>query len=1021
MKPIRLELTSFGPFIGTHVIDFTLLEDRSFLLIHGPTGSGKTMLLDAMCYALYGETSGGERNPENMRSDFVNRDQRTEVVFEFSLRGQTYRVFRSMRYLRPKERGLGMTEALPRAELHDISRVDEKNPRGIPLASGPSRVTEMVENLLGFKGDQFRQVVILPQGQFRRLLMADSRGRQIIMEALFRTGLYKRMEEYFKQQAKIVEGQAKALQDQTQFLLNEVDCIDIGDLKGRITNETENSQDLGLQLQNAKVGLAKAQEELLLGQQTEKKLLAQRKAEKMHAELRSRQGLVDEQRLKLGKGLKALQLMPFDDSMQKRYNEHKKAEMDYQQSRVTLTKAEEQSQKAQNTYIIELGREAERKKAHDRLQWLQGLSEAFAQHQKACEERVAITHKLDTAQERMIRINGKLAEIQGSLADSRKAYQSAQEEARQRELLRMEANRLDRELVRRQALHQAQIEAQRIDFDLKQALIKMDAAQKYLEQLRNEQDEMQRAWEGGHASLLARTLTEGSPCPVCGSLAHPAPAAGSTDLPGPEALKNKRRLLGRAEKDFEKARANATELQTQETLLKDRIRGIAAELGALAEQDPVAIKQALELCRQRHQSAERALLKEQQLLNDINRFEETEKQVLLQISRFNEELDLVRQQLASAEAVRIERKERLPENIADETALKRAQQKAKFWVESLDRALEDARIEAEEKQRRLSVNETRVKTLRQTALEAKVRFEEEQADFSEKLLEAGFEKAQDYEIARRPVQQLRQLEADINSFDLSLRSARDHLLRCQKEAEGLISADITLLQTQFDKISEERDRIYSEHTLAKERLTLKKNRLQTLERLEKQSKEIEGHYQVLGHLANVANGKNPRNITFQSFVLGALLDDVIITSSRRLKILSKGRFLLQRSQEKTRANAPAGLNINIYDHYTSTSRPVASLSGGESFLASLALALGLAEVVQSYAGGTQLDAIFIDEGFGSLDANSLDDAVKILFDLREQGRLVGIISHIDELQERIDTRLEVRKSETGSHLHFALS
>jgi exonuclease SbcC len=190
---------------------------------------------------------------------------------------------------------------------------------------------------------------------------------------------------------------------------------------------------------------------------------------------------------------------------------------------------------------------------------------------------------------------------------------------------------------------------------------------------------------------------------------------------------------------------------------------------------------------------------------------------------------------------------------------------------------------------------------------------------------------------------------------------------------------------------------------------------------EKQLEAVTGQYRVLGRIADVANGKNPKNVTFQRFVLGALLDDVILRASERLSRLSKGRFILNRSQDLTRANAAGGLNIEVYDHYTSTTRPVANLSGGESFLASLALALGLAEVVQSYSGGTYLEAMFIDEGFGSLDADSLDEAVRILFSLQEQGRLVGIISHIDELKERIDARLEVKKSEFGSSLSFHVS
>lgn len=1021
MKPIRLLLTSFGPFVGTHEVDFTRLQDRSFFLIHGPTGSGKTMLLDAMCFALYGESSGGERNPENMRSDFVGRDQRSEVVFEFSLRGKTYRVHRSMRYLRPKERGQGMTEVGPQAELHDISQIDAENPHGVPLASNSSRVTEMVEKLLGFKGDQFRQVVILPQGQFRRLLMADSKDRQVIMEALFQTGLYKRMEEFFKQQAKAVEDRARSLQDKSQLLLNEVECTSVDELKRKIADKAEAVQDWSRQFLSISKAVSRAQGELLLGRQIEQKLANCDEAQKIYTSLIAQREEIDEQRLELGKGQQAMQILPVDNSMQKRRNEYMQAEEDYQQSRAELAKAQEESRKAQEVYLLEAGKDSARQQALDHLQWLQGLSEAFAQHQQACEEAAAIKQECDQARARTMQTEGELDELRRLLDNTRKACQAAQQEALRRELLSVEVARRERELERRRALHDAQKDAAQSHIDLAQGQAKQDSAYEYLQQLRNEQIEMREAWQQGQAAILAANLEEGSPCPVCGSLSHPAPAASTTGLPGSEQIKKKQQQLDQAEKDLDKARKRTTELQTKDALLKDRIRDMISELGAAAELDPAALQQALDLCRQQHQAALQAAEQEQILSSEIERLEETEKQTLLQLKQCYEELNQTLQQLTSVDAIRTERAQRLPETIADQAALRQAQQQAALVAESLVLALESARVEAEEKQRRFSISETRVEALMQKAAEAKERFEYEGGVFMQKLQEAGFATPADYEMARRPAHLLQQLEAAISNYDLGLRSAEDHLKRCQKEAEGLAAVDVAALEERFIELSAERDRIHREHTLAEERLAVKRNRLQTLENYDHKLKAIEEQYKILGNLADIANGKNPKNVTFQRFVLGALLDDVIITASQRLKILSKGRFLLQRSQELTRANAAAGLNITVYDHYTSTARPVANLSGGESFLASLALALGLAEVVQSYAGGTRLDAIFIDEGFGSLDADSLDDAVRILFDLQEQGRLVGIISHIDELKERIDARLEVQKSDTGSSLRFALS
>lgn len=268
---------------------------------------------------------------------------------------------------------------------------------------------------------------------------------------------------------------------------------------------------------------------------------------------------------------------------------------------------------------------------------------------------------------------------------------------------------------------------------------------------------------------------------------------------------------------------------------------------------------------------------------------------------------------------------------------------------------------------------------------------------------------------------MRQLESRLREYDTAFGAAEERVRRSKQQATGLEAPVLEELEKDARAKEEELKSLNNEISRLSAKVERERQLGQKLDLLVQKLAEEEEQYQILGRLAEVANGRNPLGITFQRFVLGALLEDVIIAASERLKIMSRGRFILQRTLERSRANAAGGLDMEVFDNYTGTARPVTSLSGGESFLASLSLALGLAEVVQSYAGGIRLDTLFIDEGFGSLDADSLDHALRVLIDLQREGRLVGIISHIEELKERIDTRLEVTKTNRGSNAVFRIS
>jgi exonuclease SbcC len=1021
MRPLLLKITSFGPFVGTHEVDFGLLQGRSFFLIHGPTGSGKTTILDAICFALYGESSGAERSGADMRSDFAAQDSLTEVEFDFSLADKTYRVQRRPRQLRPSRRGTGTAEEPQHAVFYDISPDENQKPQEVALASGWNRVNEMIQKLLGFRSDQFRQVVMLPQGQFRRLLMADSKERQAIMQVLFQTGLYSRIEAYFKEQAKTVEDLALRIEAKKAELLQEHACTSTEELRMAIDKEIGVIASDRKQLEQITKDLAGAAE--ALGQAKRIAQLFKACAEARHEleQLSLQKDDIERQRRILEKGRKALLLAALENSLNQRQTEYKQIQIEHRKAAMELEQLKMQNKAAQEAYQAETDKEAERYQASRHLHWLHSLTPVFEQYQEARNELAAAEQQRGLLQEDLSQAEAEMTKIRLQREEINNNWQTAQQSALQVEVLKTEVQAQETIFSKRNELEQARQSLAKHKYEWKKAVRQLEKAEQKYNELKNHGSVLQDAWNQGQAALLATDLREGVPCPVCGSLNHPHPHTASGQLPDEKQLKEQQARIDLAAEQLNEARKNAVAIEIKLRLFEEKTLRLEAELGDKGSQTLAALRQSLELSRSKYQTTMKSASQEGQWAQSLALLEEGEKLSFSRLERLKYELGQAEQECASTQAIFSERAQHLPQTIIDRETLQKEQEQALKHCEVLAQNLENARLLAEELNVKLSNTATRVDSLLEKTNQARLHFDNESLLFTQELHRAGFKQQAEYEAARSSETKLNDLEVFIKQYDLRLHSAQDQLARCEAEVHGLQPPDLAAIQTRHEQLQTERDRIHAEFTLAEERLKKLNNDLITVGGYEKQLEAVTGQYRVLGRIADVANGKNPKNVTFQRFVLGALLDDVILRASERLSRLSKGRFILNRSQDLTRANAAGGLNIEVYDHYTSTTRPVANLSGGESFLASLALALGLAEVVQSYSGGTYLEAMFIDEGFGSLDADSLDEAVRILFSLQEQGRLVGIISHIDELKERIDARLEVKKSEFGSSLSFHVS
>lgn len=1021
MRPVRLTISAFGPYAGTQVLDFTELGGRTFFLVHGPTGSGKTAILDAICFALYGDTSGAERDGKQMRSDHAGLSEPTEITLDFAVGAETYRVKRSPEQERPKKSGEGTTTMRSTATLWELTGVKSGEEDGAVLADGCIKVTEAVGKLLGFKSSQFRQVVMLPQGEFRRLLTADSRERQVILETLFRTEVYRRIEEALKDSARGLQESFKKSSARRTWVLQEAGTDNRGELEKRYNLHKEQLKEAVLQIKQGREAVKAVQDRLNIGRQIQEKLKEKTEAQAAVAGLEAKAREFEAQRVVLARAGLASGLVDAERSLMVRRSETEKA------ARYLLEKQKLQEQAlgakdgARRKLLAETEKEPKREAARRKVIDLEGCAEKVAALEGA-------RNKVRESREKAVSADGQqkdceksLAELRHTLEEKAKAHLEAVNQAALTPALEAACREAAQLYGKRKTLEEQQAELTLTKKAYQSASLRFQQTRDQYLSTKEELAGLQEVWNKGQAAILAGTLSEGAPCPVCGSTEHPSPTRSKATLPGEAELKSRQQALTKLESRRDKAHTELSALETKKATLENRVEDMEKEMGESAGLSLESLLKTGREAKERRQQASRATETASALDRAIQELKQREKLLVEQLDLLKEAFEKVRADLEAAQAVAREREATVPEDLREAASLQKALEQARSSRDQLAAALEQARKEVEETAQTLAGAETAAQEA-STGLEAAVkRAEQEELAFLRRLEESGFKNIPEYETARRTIEEIRLMEKEIKDFDGNLAAAGDRLRRALQAAEGLTEPRLKELDDERKKAEMALEQSVALEVQLRGEAEREDSWLKQLHDLENSLEEVEDKYRVLGRISEVANGKNRYGLTFQRFVLGALLDDVTVAATQRLKLMSRGRYHLQRTLDRARSNAAGGLELEVFDTYTGTARGVATLSGGETFLASLSLALGLADVVQSYAGGIHLDTIFVDEGFGTLDPESLDFALRALIDLQKGGRLVGIISHVPELKERIDARLEVSPTERGSVARFKFS
>ncbi|GAA7761356.1 MULTISPECIES: AAA family ATPase [Cupriavidus] len=1010
MKPLYLKLQAFGPFAATETIDFTRLGDQAFFLIHGPTGAGKTTLLDAICFALYGDTSGGERSAQDMRSANADPALRTEVTLEFSLGATRYRVTRSPTQDRPSPRAAGgFVKETAKAQLDAQVDGEWKS-----HASQPVRVTDAVRVLLGFDSAQFRQVIVLPQGRFRELLTADSKARQSILERLFQTELYRRVEELLKEQAASIRREAEEISVRRKTLLDQYQLPSELALDERIAAHRETLSELERREALARAGSEAAQASLRKGELESTQIKAWKEAEGAYAVLSARVPAVDTDRARLQAARRAAQVTPVAQLL----------EVARQDQTAALA-----ANAAAGTRVASASRAADIATGALRAEQARGEARLAAQRTVAKLEAILPqARRLGVLRNGVALASTGLAAAQVALTAKAKARDAAVAAAKtlegelelaRRDGANAQALQLQLGLARERATRVAR--CRQLDAELgplRESLAAAEAGASRAMQTRDTARVAMRQaesdWRFGQAARLAAGVKRGEPCPVCGGKDHPALAQQTLALVTDEDLDTTRAALQHADEALADAQAVRQKAEANVAQCQVRLADLREGAGDVSDAGVQALDQEIQTLTASGAKAEAAATRAERLAAQTIQARQAQESAEAAVQAAEGALRTAMHEHAQLDGEWRAASAQVPEDSRDPDVVTASLEAAQREAGALEAALQAAQGAERDAVALLAGANAALAAAREATTRAEERAAQRDAAFVEALATAGFAGADDYRAASLADDATRVLDDAVRAFDVDLARAAEWRQRTAEIGQALQTPDMPALLAARDAAAVQLEaaiRQRSELAAVRDALLQCKG---LLDSLAAEGRDVETRYAVLGRLSEVANGNNPRRMTFQRFVLATLLDEVLEAASLRLLRMSRGRYALQRVREQGDQRVAGGLDLEVFDHDTGGTRPANTLSGGEGFLASLSLALGLADVVQSRAGGIQLDTLFVDEGFGTLDPESLDFAIRTLLDLQQAGRLVGIISHVTELRERIDVRLEVRPGVAGS-------
>lgn len=1025
MQPRKLKIENFGPFVY-EVIDFSVFYEAGLFLISGKTGAGKTTIFDAMTYALFGKTSGQLREGKEMRSTFAQPEEPTKVTFLFEYQERLYEITRSPEYERPRKKGTGtvVEKMSVTLTLYDLNYKEQRQ------WTKTRDVEEEIANLLRLTADQFLQIMLLPQGEFRRFLIANSNEKEKLLRQLFDTVFYQDLNQWLKSQRKEKNQALKEQEQRMQMIIEQFQWFEeekqaptyrevLSNWEFDLQQAKKASNQFALKITalknekeqlDAKYILMKQQQEW----QVEKQTLLQIKQE-----LDEHTGNHEANKIRLTQ----LEWLKGQQPLRKLIAEQKEQIQKRQQALAILFEKEKQLQQEEIQVKSEVGK---LEKLHEKV--------------KENEQRVQRCQEMLPKAEQLTILKSKLAQIQSDLTDfseekkqlEQQLIEVKQEKVANEQIFEKEGQLETWRQIRQQAekdeiiWQQIATELQKLEDEEQEYLRK---EQKMQQQLLNKNQLFEtfllsyKQLKSDYAKLqiarLQLDLLPGEPCPVCGSCNHEV-AAVTFDYSSQQQLDFEEQMIA-AEKEYtgqleeiardteqikffkeqlsrvEKAKAAVKEKQmTLQQAYKEQYQlkktiSLSEWIAERIKEEHV-LKEALELAKEQRQKLQKklerieekkeSLMQSQLVLN--GKFKETQAHIDLlseQVGNLSFEQLLQEKEQADTEGILVSQE-----------------------IEAIQRFEQSYQANAQRVQQEIVSLSARQK-------EQQSELDEQVIQFQQACLKIALNETQVSELQKQ-LEHFSTLQAEVVAYQNEWHRVHVRLKELEEIPE-ITTQEVEVLIEKRQALEDEKNELQKRETQLLERTRQNQLLYDTLMQQYHENQEAFEAFKQLQQLSEVINGENKEKLSLERYLMQVFLIQILEVANQRLARLTKNRYQFLIEDKKGSYRSSTGLEIQIYDDHTGQCRRAQTLSGGESFIAALALSLSMADVIQQKSGGIAIEALFIDEGFGSLDEEALETAIEALETIENEGRLIGVISHVREMKERIRQQLVVKTKGNG--------
>lgn len=998
MMPISLTLSAFGPYPDTITIDFESFQEDGLFLITGPTGSGKTMIFDAMIFALYGKTSGQIRQTDSLRCDHALNEIPTFVEFSFSLHQQNYTIKRNPKYYLEGKKTPKQPSAL-------LTLPDGK------MVEGIKEVNQKMISLLGVDDQQFKQICMIAQGEFTKLIMASSDEREKVLRELFHSETYQKLEEKLKVHLKTYQEKYDLLLNKRKDLMQE---LQVEDHQEYLSKQTKLIASQQKEYDDLKKDLDQKKEQLQLYRLQNQRLIQLKDLKQQFQDLKKQEN--DYQKLnktvdtlkkaqetnylyisyiKQQKKLQTLKLNQEDFLKQL-----KKLEKDYQEKKVQADSLDYKQQT--------------KEKLQNQIQETKQLINQIYQYQNDYQNLQTLKQQYRMLDEEHKLFLKKKEKFENGLQRDQERIQSEQQVQSKYELIKQQYVRLNEQKVKVHQLSDYYDQILKLNENKSDLQEEYTVVEKQVDHEKMQYNKMEKLYFRKQAGIFALQLKEDQPCPICGSLHHPHPAQIEKEDITKEKLDQQAKKVKQQEHRLQDILQKILLSNQKKEMLVKQTKQLSSELNIQEE-----ISKEIFIKELDHLSKDEKRMKKEylELQDELKYIQKLKKSVALSLKDMSTYESKELKQAQSLENIQVQIHQlsgKLDDSLRQYEIgeVNKNYQQVQKEYRQLSLEIETIQQDYEKVKNKYLEIKTKISSLNQQIIQEQEIYDELDNKYHTAL--DAFINEEEFLNLKTQINQISILEKKYQDYLISLKSLNEQIISLENEVKDSTYVDLSSLSETIKEVNQQLREKNDDLEKLKIDYSLKEKMIKDIQKINQQLEKDEDTYQRYLDLYNLASGKNNARVSIERYVLATYFENMLIYANVIMKQLSQGRYQLLRKDDAGKGRSQQGLELDVFDQESGNIRSIKTLSGGESFKAALSLALGLSRMVQDYAGGIELNTLFIDEGFGSLDSQSLDQAMNCLMELHHENKLIGIISHVSDLKDRIERQLVVERKQKQS-------